>query len=263
MAANRNNRQGATQSLMLNSSLIVAASTPRAKPNGAETGVSNKAEIHQDVGRQLAELPLQVGRPLIVSDADEVLFAFMASLERYLNSQDLIFDWSSFALTGNIRRRRDSQALDADAVRAHLATFFERHTADISPVDGAARALAELADHAQIVVLSNLPLAQRPARQRALAKHGMNYPLVANIGPKGAVVRALARRISAPTVFIDDIPRHHADVRSLAPDVWCLHFVADRRLARLLAPAEHSDHRAESWDDAVAAILRFLGKDQS
>ena len=100
------------------------------------------------------------------------------------------------------------------------------------------------------------------ARQRALAKHGMDYPLVANIGPKGAAVRALARRVTAPTVFIDDIPRHHADVHSLAPDVWCLHFVADRRLGRLLAPAEHSDHRAESWDDAVAAIPRFLGKDQ-
>jgi hypothetical protein len=248
---------------MLDDADIVAASTQRRKPQGAEISVSNNSEIHTDVGRQLDELSLQAGRPLIVSDADEVLFAFMASLEGYLNRQDLIFDWSSFALTGNIRRRDDNVAIDADEVRGHLATFFARHTEDIDPVDGAARSLAMLSDHAQIVVLSNLPLAQRPARQRALAKHGMDYPLVANIGAKGAAVRALSQRVAAPTVFIDDIPRHHSDVRSVAPEVWCLHFVADRRLARLLAPAEQCDHRADRWDDAAAAILTFLGKEPS
>jgi hypothetical protein len=216
--------------------------------------------LHPDVASQIAALALLRGRPLIVSDADEVLFAFMAGFERFLHSIDLYFHWGSFALTGNVRRKSDDTPLEGDAVRALLPRFFEGHTELLEPVPGAAEALRALSARAQIIVLSNLPLAQLEARQRALVSHGMNYPLIANIGGKGTAVRHLEALVEAPVFFIDDLPNQHASVRKAAERVLCLHLIADPRLAKLLGPAEHSDHRADSWAEAQAYIEAALDR---
>lgn len=216
------------------------------------------AELHESVARQLAALELRRDRPLIVSDADEVLFAFMAGFERYLLSRELYFDWRSFALTGNIRRRDDDQPLAADQVPALLKDFFDTSTELLEPVPGAAAALAALAPRAQIVVLSNVPLAQRAARRRALASHGMDYPLIANVGGKGAAVRQMAARVAAPVFFIDDIPHQHRSVRQAAAATFCLHFVADSRLAALLGTVEGCDHCATDWPSLQAVIAAEL-----
>lgn len=220
--------------------------------------MSGGTAVPSSVGEQLERLALKRDRPLIVTDADEVLFAFMSSFERYLNRHDLIFDWSSFALTGNVRRRVDNQPIEAADVRAHLMQFFALHTEELEPVDGAPQALARLGARAQIVVLSNVPLDQREARVRALRAHGMDYPLIANKGLKGGSVARMAEQIAAPVVFIDDIPHNHTSVREAAGHVWRLHFVADPRLARLLGPADDSHHRADRWDEAVVAIEDYL-----
>ncbi len=216
--------------------------------------------LGEDLAEQLAELTLARDRPLIVSDADEVLFAFMASFEPYLNTRGLVFDWSSFALSGNIRRRSDDQPIDYDEVRVHLREFFASHVEAIDPVPGAAEALARLTARAQVVVLSNLPADQRAARRRALVKHGMDYPLITNTGAKGEAVRAMAAQVAAPVVFIDDIPHHHTSVKRAASDVWRLHFIADRRLAALLGPAKDSHQRADDWTEALAAIETYLDR---
>jgi hypothetical protein len=221
---------------------------------------SVSGELHQDVAAQIGALALQRGRPLIVSDADEVLFAFMAGFERFLHSIDLYFHWGSFALTGNVRRRSDDTPLEGEAVRALLPRFFASHTELLEPVAGAADALRALSARAQIVVLSNLPLAQAEARQRALITHGMNYPLIANIGGKGAAVQYLETLVAAPVFFIDDIPSQHTSVRKAAARVLCLHLIADPRLAKLLGPAEHSDHRADDWIEARAYIEAALDR---
>lgn len=215
-----------------------------------------------EVADQLAGLDLDPARPLVISDADEVLFAFMAGLEAYLGGIGLYFDWSSFALTGNIRRRDDDEAVEAAAVRDILMGFFAGHTDSLAPVPGAAAALADLsARGAQVVVLSNVPRDQKAAREGALARHGMAYPLIANSGGKGAAVRALAARTRAGAVFIDDIPIHHAEVARAADAVMRLHFVADPRLARLLEPAEHCHHRIDTWPEARPVIARHLALD--
>ncbi len=64
--------------------------------------------LHKDVATQLDDLHLVADRPLIISDADEVLVQFAAGLEFYLQGQGLYFDISSFAITGNVRRQSDS-----------------------------------------------------------------------------------------------------------------------------------------------------------
>lgn len=216
------------------------------------------APLHAEVLAQIEALPLEAGRPLLISDADEVLTEFMIGLESYLERNGLYFDWSSFALTGNIRRKGDATVVASDEVRDHLKTFFARHTAELTPVPGAAGALAALARRTQIVVLTNVPFDQREARRRSLAGHGMDYPVVANVGAKGAAVRRLAERVDAPVFFVDDIPHNHSSVARAAAEVYRLHLIADPRLAELLGAAEDSHYRARDWEDARSFIERRL-----
>ena len=206
-----------------------------------------------DVFEQIEALPIEADRPLIVTDADEVLFVFMADFERYLDEQGHYFDWSSYALFGNVRRRSDDGAVDWDATRRLLDGFFDARTVSMDAAPGAPESLATLNRRAQIVVLSNLPHTRRPERSRALELSGMDYPLISNEGPKGPAVHALAARVEAPVFFIDDAPTHHESVAEHADAVRRLHMVADSRLARIV-PAADSHHRVDDWPGARAII---------
>ncbi len=203
---------------------------------------------------QIAALALAADRPLIVTDADEVLFAFMADFEPWIEARGYCFDWSSYALNGNIRRRRDDAAADVSEIVELLDGFFINCTANMAVVPGAADALAALSQRAQIVVLSNVSDSRYRDRRRALVHRGMDYPLVTNAGPKGPAVSALAGRVRAPVFFIDDSPPHHESVARHAGEVRRLHMIADPRLARMLSPAKDSHHRVDDWSGARAII---------
>ncbi len=208
---------------------------------------------------QLAGLSLVPGRPLVIVDADEVLFHFMQGFERYLETQGCAIALTSFALTGNIRRVADDFVLAQAEVAALLGNFFVDHTETLAPVPGAADALSDLSRTMQVVVLSNLPLAQAPARRRALQAAGMDYPVVANTGSKGGAARRLKDLAEAPIAFVDDIPNHHGSVRKAVPDAYCVQFVADPRLATLVPRAPESDLFAADWPEIRDAISRHLG----
>lgn len=208
----------------------------------------------------MATLSLTRGKPLLIVDADEVLFYFMRGLESFLEGRDLYFDWASYALHGNIRQRLDNSPVAAEILHPLLQRFFAESTENLEPVDGAAQALADLSETAQIVVLSNVPMVARSARARALARHGMDYPLIANTGPKGPAVAFLLQQAMAPAAFVDDIPHNHTSVAELAPTTHRLHFIADQRLAALLGPAPDCHHRAETWPDLQLHIHGLLAQ---
>jgi len=214
--------------------------------------------IHIEVRRQVSALSLQADRPLILCDADEVLLRFVEALEAYLEECGLALELTSFALTGNIKDRRNGESVPAAEVRRLLADFYEHRTGTIGPVAGAAEALSALARQAQIVVVTNVPLHRAEARRQNLRQHGMDYPVVANIGSKGGAVGLLAQAVEAPVFFLDDIPRNLASVAAEAAEVVRLHFVADPRLARLVAAAEHCHARLDTWPEARAYIEAHL-----
>lgn len=216
------------------------------------------SEISPGVRAQIEATPLVRERPLIISDADEVLVAFMAAFERYLEDQGYYFDWSGFRLTGAVRRQSDRELLPAEEVHAALLGFYDECTEKLEPVPGAVEALDALSRRAQVVVLSNLPAAYGAARRRALAAQGMAYPLIVNEGPKGPAVRLLARSVDAPVFFLDDSPNHLKSVADHAADVRLLHFVHDQRLAGLIGPAPASHHRTDTWAEARAVIEDHL-----
>lgn len=214
--------------------------------------------VPQEVCTQLDALSLDPDRPLLISDADEVLFAFVRGLERFLNEQGLELRLETFALTGNIRERVSGEAVPAGDVRTLIERFFAERTEDLEPIDGAPQALDALAGRMQIMVLSNIPLAQREARQRALDRNGMNYPIVANSGRKGGAVARLVARMNAPVVFIDDIPHNIVSVAEEASEVIRLHFVGDARLARLLDISDGAHGRHDTWPEARSFIEDHL-----
>jgi phosphoglycolate phosphatase-like HAD superfamily hydrolase len=200
--------------------------------------------LHDEVRAQLAALSLDPDRPLVITDADEVVLQFVAALELFLAGRGLYLDLSSYALTGNIRRVGSGEAESAEAVKGLLADFFEERVEHVTPVPGAAEALTALSRRAQVIVLSNVPFGRRAARQRALRAHGMDFPVIANHGPKGAAVAEIAGRI--------------ASVAKAAPQVTRLHFIADARLARLSPPCPDCHARHDDWPSARAFIEAAL-----
>jgi hypothetical protein len=206
-------------------------------------------ELDDAVAGQLEELDIAHDRPLIIADADEVLFQFMAKFLEFLEANGYRFDWSSFALTGNIRDAKTDDVIESGIVRKLMPRFFSEHAANMDPVADAANVLARLSDRAQVVVLSNVPIEARPDRLACLKANGLDYPLIANTGAKGPVVSAMLRGNSIPAVFIDDIPHNHASVADFADHVLRLHFIAHPRLAKMLDKAAGAHHRAESWLD--------------
>ncbi|MEQ8249519.1 MAG: hypothetical protein RID42_17730 [Alphaproteobacteria bacterium] len=207
-----------------------------------------------EVAVQVEAIVLDPTRPLIVTDADEVLVRFGAGMEIFLAEQGLYYDWSAFHFEGTIRRSSDGEPVPNHIVAEIRERFLEERIPDLPPVGGASEALRRLSDHAQIVVLTNIPHSAREARRTGLNRLGMDYPIVTNVGGKGHAVRDLARRVDARAVFVDDLPEHHESVALHAGDVHRVHFIEDPRLENLVGPAHHSHVRTETWSDAEQII---------
>lgn len=207
---------------------------------------------------QLDALSLEPGRPLVISDADEVIVHFASPLERFLQDRGYAVDFRDYRLQGSVKRMIDNHVLPMDDIIHLIDAFFADEVENQQPVTGAVAALNRLGQRAQLLVLTNLPDDFRQRRARAFASHGLHAPVIANSGLKGASVRALAERVQAPVVFIDDTEPHIRSVAREVPDSYRVHFVANERLARLQAPAPDSHHRSDCWDATYDAVATFL-----
>lgn len=197
-------------------------------------------------------------RPLIICDADEVLLRFLEGLERFLARNDFYLDLTSFRIHGNVRHRTTNETAADDTVTQLVKDFFASDTRHLEPVAGAAAALRELSNHAQIIVLSNLPESSREARIENLTEHGMPYPVIAGKGPKGAIVKDIVAGFRGRVVFVDDLPPHISSVAAETPHVHRLHFIADTRLAKLLGPAPDAHRRIDDWPTAAEWIASVI-----
>ena len=213
----------------------------------------------QEVADQLEVIELDPTRPLVVTDADEVLVRFGVGMEAFLDAQGLYYDWTAFHFEGTVRRVRDDQAIPNHEVAEVRERFLAECIYDLPEVPGAADALARLAVHAQIVVLTNISHSAREARRESLRRLGIDHPVVTNVGGKGHAVRDLARQIDGATIFVDDLPEHHESVALHAPEVHRIQFIEDPRLEELVGTARHSHHRTKTWTEAERTIRDILG----
>jgi len=194
-------------------------------------------------------------KPLLIVDADEVLFQFMAAFLAFIEEKGHTFIFRSYALAGNILAYKDGPPLERQSVSDLVTEFFEKRTREIPADLDAAPALNRLKlDGFQIVVLSNVPSMAVEDRRYALNAANIQYPLAPWSGPKGTAVAALASKTQGKTIFVDDIISHHESVAVLAPKVYRLHYVIHPKLRELLGKVEAANNQAESWNELESLI---------
>ncbi len=199
-------------------------------------------------------------RPLLICDCDEVLLHFTSPFRGFLSDvHDLELRFDSFALHGNVRHRTSGDPVENQRLPELLDQFFRNHMPTQTLVPGVAAALKQVAEAADIVVLTNLTDDLRDMRTAQLAGLGLPLTVYTNQGPKGpAVVRLLDQRKPARAMFIDDLPPHHSSVKAHAPHVHRLHMVAEPELHGVVPAADDADARIDHWHDAVPWILERL-----
>lgn len=214
--------------------------------------------ISPDSLERLISLDIDPDKPLVICDADEVLIEFARPLEAFLADHALKIDFRNFALIGNIRRVADDSVVDAKEVGILIDDFLSHIVDRPNAVPDCVGAIDHLRQNARILVLTNIPHHLRQRREKALATIGLDLPVLSNSGEKGPMVAEIVRAHQAPVVFLDDMPDHHSSVAKYARHVHRIHFVADRRLAKLIAPAKDCHIRTDLWTECVPHIETHL-----
>jgi hypothetical protein len=195
-------------------------------------------------------------KPLLITDCDEVLLHMVRHFGAWLGEHhDIDFTPNGGDFATSMTRRADKSAVQREEMWALLGGFFPDEMGRQTLVPHAREALANLAQVADIVVLTNLGDHCRDHRIAQLADHGIVHRVECNQGGKGAPVAKLVAEHGDPvTVFVDDLAVHHESVAKHAPQVFRLHMVAEPDLAPSVAPAPHAHARIDDWRKAEAWI---------
>lgn len=201
-----------------------------------------------------------MSRPLLITDCDEVLLHMVSHFDAWLGeAHGIRFAFETGSFGEAMIDVATGETLDRERVWPLLGQFFEEEMGRQTPVPGAIEALGGIGEVADIVILTNLPDLAHPWRVEQLASHGIRHEVVCNQGGKGVPARAIIERYGAgATVFVDDLPVHHASVAKHAPEVHRLHMVAEPRLAPAVPTAEHAHARIDDWPTATDWILERL-----
>jgi hypothetical protein len=208
---------------------------------------------------RLAEFGLRADRPLVLVDVDEVLGLFVQGFGRFLEMRGLELRLQRFALFESIFEPGEAAHLAVEHGRRHLEEFFRYGAGDIGVAPGAPEALAEIARDASVVILTNAPGQARLARARWLGRHGLDYPLVLNAGPKGPMAAALSAQVEAPAAFIDDLLPNLDSVAEAAPQVARFQMVADPALRPIAPTAPERHRRIDHWPELAQAVKAAVG----
>ena len=202
-----------------------------------------------------------MNRPLLITDCDEVLLHMVSHFDAWLGeAHGIHFAFETGSFGGAMTDQASGAIVAEDRVWPLLDQFFRGEMHRQTLVPGAVEALGRIGEIADIVILTNLGDEAHPWRVDQLARHGIRHEVVCNSGGKGVPARAIIERYGAgPTVFVDDLPVHHASVAKHAPEVHRLHMVAEPRLAPAVPTAEHAHARIDDWPTAADWILERLG----
>ena len=199
-------------------------------------------------------------RPLLITDCDEVLLHMVSHFDAWLGeAHDIRFAFETGNFGEAMTHTPSGELVPQDRVWPLLEEFFRQEMHRQTIVPGAVEALGQIGEIADIVILTNLPDLAHPWRVEQLAAHGIAHEIVCNQGGKGVPARAIIDRHGASaSLFIDDLPIHHASVAKHSPDTWRLHMVAEPRLAPAVPTAEHAHARIDDWPTASEWILERL-----
>lgn len=211
-----------------------------------------------ETARLIAELARD-SRPLLVLDVDEVLLEFMSPFMGFLDAQGLRFLAKSFMLTGNIVERQTNRPLDQDAVSSLLGSFFDAQRDWQTAAPGAAEAVADLAQGAEVVMLTAMPHRHRQIRREHLDTLGFPYPLLTTEAAKGPALRQLRGDSGRSVAFVDDIPHNLVSVREAVADAHLFNLMAYSDMRPFLPPLPEGSVVADDWSEAAPKIASALG----
>ncbi len=215
--------------------------------------------IHEITAAQIAELSITPGRPLVICDVDEVVVHFTREFEEFIALKGIALDFSetihSFARAKHIH---SNALLGFEETGELVDAFFAQRTLGMQPIEGAIQSLQNFAEHADVVMLTNLPHVAGDDRRKNLEGHGLNFPVITNSGPKGPAIRRIAQAVQAPVVFIDDSPSFITSAYEHAPDIHLVHFVQDERFSRNSTPLDFVSLSTNNWRDLHSHVLDLI-----
>lgn len=203
------------------------------------------------------------GRPLIVCDCDEVLLHMVAPFRDWLaETQGVTFAMASSDFSQAMRWTESGEPVEGPEIWRLLRAFFETEMHRQTAIEGAVEAMRQLAERADVVVLTNLLDDHRAARRAQLDTHGIAARVYTNQGPKGpALEKIIAEYRPSHTIFIDDLPQHHQSARERIGQITTLHLCGEPMLAPHIACAHeagHADARLDTWAEALPWLLARL-----
>lgn len=205
------------------------------------------------------------GRPLIISDCDEVLLHMVAPFRDWLSEVHGIDFSMQDSDWGNALSYQGGKGQVAPKeIWRLLNGFFDSEMHRQMPILGAVESMIRLGEHADVVVLTNLGDHHNAARTRQLADAGLPLRVFTNQGPKGPALKAILEEYQpSRAVFIDDLPQHHDSVSQLTPEVMRLHLCGEPLLAPHITcalAAGHAHARIDTWEHALPWLLNTISQ---
>ena len=204
-----------------------------------------------------------MSRPLVISDCDEVLLYMIAPFRDWLGeSQGVKFEMVGNDFAGAMRWQDSGEPVAPEDVWRFLRSFFDTEMHRQTPIPGAVHGINTLAEHADVVVLTNLTDRHREMRFEQLASHGIHARVFTNQGPKGPALKAIIEEYQpSRAVFIDDLAQHHTSAGDTVPDLRRLHMCGEPLLASRIVCAHQAGHahaRIDDWSAALPWLIEEL-----
>jgi len=192
--------------------------------------------------------------PLLISDADEVIFEFMESFEEYLLSNSMYFSYKSFKLNGNIYNQETNKPIDSANISIIISNFFQEYAIKMPLIKGAKNILEKLSKVMNVIILSNIPKNYAADRIQCLKDNNMNYAFISNEGPKNIKCLELQKLTNKKVFFIDDLPNQISAVSNYCKNIITIHFLQNKKLLKIIPEVKDSDYNVNNWGSILKII---------
>ncbi len=204
-----------------------------------------------------------MNRPLIISDCDEVLLHMVAHFRDWLGeSHGVTFKMEGNNFANAMRWNSTGEPVEEREIWRLLGGFFDTEMDRQLPIEGAIAGINAIAEHADVVILTNLNDERQERRTRQLADHGIHARVFTNQGPKGPALAAILEEYRpSRAIFIDDLPQHHKSAADIVPDVVRLHLCGEPLLSPHIECAHEAGDahaRIDTWAEATPWLLAQL-----
>ena len=196
--------------------------------------------------------------PLLICDADEVIFNFMDSFDEFLNVNNMYFSYETFKLNGNILQKKNNIPISSNEVPKIIANFFEHYTMKMPFIKNAKEVLKELSYRINIIILSNIPKASSLNRINYLKQNDMHYTFICNEGPKNIKCMELEKLTNKNIFFIDDLPSQIASVSNSCKNIITIHFLQNKKLIKIIPEVKDCNYKVNNWNDVKKIILNNI-----